>query len=221
MKQKLFLLSLLVACVTNVLAWNSGTDQDSQWWKDNNYSASDQAENQTGVKTSGWTIPLPGGSINSNWSDDVLYLDWDKYDLNKNAIKELLNASKETLPEETQKALQAIYDGAVIYEKRVNKDWHSAVFVSDGSIEHPQYVYGGSTYYYYLAYHYTNIKTSWDAAIDQAAEDLNVQYQVAKSLVAAVAVKAQYDEVAADEKNLYGKEKGLAPYPSLVQAATD
>jgi len=78
MKQKLFLLSLLVACVTNVLAWNSGTDQDSQWWKDNNYSESDQRENQTGVKPTGWEIPLPGGSINSNWSDAVLYLDWDK-----------------------------------------------------------------------------------------------------------------------------------------------
>ena len=221
MKQKLFLLSLLVACVTNVLAWTEGTDNDSQWWKDNNYSGTDQAENQIGVKSS-WEIPIPGtSSVNSNWSDDVLYLDWAKYDLNKNAIKELLNSSKETLPEETQKALQAIYDGAVIYEKRVNKDWHSTVFASSyPTIHHSQYVNMGS-YYYYLAYHYTDIKTSWDAAIDKKADELNVQYQVAKSLVAAVAAKAQYDEVAADVKNLYGKEKGLAPYPSLVQAATD
>ena len=221
MKQKLFLLSLLVACVTTVLAWSGGTDNDSQWWKDNNYSASDQSEHQYGVWSS-WTISVPGtSSVNSNWSDAVLYLDWAKYDLNKNAIKELLDASKETLPEETQKALQAIYDGAVIYEKRVNKDWHSAVFYSYGSIEHAQYVNSGSAYYWYLAYHYTDIKASWDATIDQKADALNVQYQVAKSLVAAVAAKAMYDEVAADVKNLYGKDNNLAPYPALSSAATN
>ena len=185
MKQKLFVLGLLLTFIVNVASAQSYTDfYENEWWAGD---ASQKADRQTYFPSRTLVYALPG--IDAYLSEPQA-LDLAKYDEAVNEINTYLGAYGDQMPATTKTALKALYDNAVAREKGILLDWHTKVYVDDPGI----------------ANRYPAIKAAWDANLNSEAADLEKKLKTAKALTEAQALINQVN--ATPQTAFYGRNSG-------------
>ncbi len=182
MKQKLFVLGLLLTFIVNVA--NAWTGIDDNWWISNGYTQSEQLDRQGYVWSRSYTYPLPAQGA---YAGGPQSLDFTAYDEAVNEINTYLGAYGDKMPAATKTELKAIYDKAVTNVKSVLLDWHTKVYDETNG----------------FAYNYEGPKTSWDAYLNEDALSMEKKLRTAQALTEAQALINQVE--AMPQSDFYGR----------------
>lgn len=186
MKQKLFVLGLLLTFIVNVASAQYYTDSyENAWWA-GDASEKDSRQYYDAYRSTVYSYPTTAGAFLS----EPQALDLAKYDEAVNEINTYLGAYGDQMPAATKTALKATYDAAVAKERAIMLDWHTKVYFDDPGI----------------ANRYPAIKDAWDDLIATDAANLEKKLKTAKALTEAQILIAQVN--ATPETAFYGRNSG-------------